>query len=96
MPGEIEQRVDLGDRHLFGAGGELDDLVSRLYLALFEHAEVEARAVVGDEQSGNPRVVHADPDAVTGDAGLRYLEDGVADLVAVADADLVVGRVLRR
>ena len=64
--------------------------VSRLYLALFEHAEVEARTVVGDEQRGNARVVHADPDAVAGDAGLRYLEGGAADLVAVADAHLVV------
>ena len=46
VPREVEQRVGLSDRHLFGAGGELDDLVSRLYLALFEHAEVEARAMV--------------------------------------------------
>ena len=46
VPGEVEQRVDLGDRHLFRAGGELDDLVSRLHVALFEHAEVEAGAVV--------------------------------------------------
>ena len=33
---------------------------------------------------------HADPDAVAGDARLRDFEDGGADLVAVADADLVV------
>jgi hypothetical protein len=46
VPGEVEQRVGLGDGHLFGTGGELDDFVSRLYVALFEHAEVEARAVV--------------------------------------------------
>jgi hypothetical protein len=59
-------------------------------LALFEHAEVEAWAMMRNEQRGNPRVVHPDPDAVTGDAGLRDLEGGGADLVAVADADLVV------
>ena len=92
VPGEVEERVDLGDRHLFRAGGELDDLVSGLHLALFEHAEVEAGAAVGDEQGGNARVVHADPDAVAGDAGLRDFEDGGADLVAVADADLVVAQ----
>ncbi len=90
VPGEVEQRVDVGDRHLLGSRGELDDLVSRLYLALFEHAEVEARAVVGDEQRGNPRIVHADPDAIAGDARLRHLEDRAADLVAIADAHLVV------
>ena len=93
VPGEVEQRVDVGDRHLLGSRGELDDLVSRLHLALFEHPEVEARAVVGDEQRGNPRIVHADPDAIAGDARLRYLEARAADLVAIADAHLVVGQV---
>jgi MOSC domain-containing protein YiiM len=36
------------------------------------------------------RQAHSDPDAVTGHAGLGDFEDGGADLVAVADADLVV------
>jgi hypothetical protein len=46
VPREVEQGIRLSDRHLFGTGSKLDDLVSRLYLALFEHAEVEARAMV--------------------------------------------------
>ena len=46
VPGEVEQRVRFGDRHLFGTGGHLDDFVSGLYLALVQHTEVEARAVV--------------------------------------------------
>jgi len=87
---EVEQRVSLGYGHLFGAGGELDDLVSCLHVSLFEHAEVEARAVVRDEQGGNARVVHADPDAVAGDPGLRDLEDRGADPVPIADADVLV------
>ena len=65
-----------------------------LHLALLEHPEVEARAVVGDEQRGNLRIVHADPDPVAGDAGLRHLEDRAADLVAIADAHLVVAESL--
>ena len=92
MPGEVEQRVQVGDRHLLRPRGELDDVVASVHLALFEHAEVEAGAVVGDEQGGDPRVVHADPDPVAGDPGLRYLEGGGADLVAVADADLVIAK----
>ena len=92
MPGQVEERIDLRNRHLFRPGGELEDLVARLHLALLEDAEVEAGATVGDEQGGNPRVVHADPDAVAGDARLRDFEDGGADLVAVADADLVVAQ----
>lgn len=90
MPREVKQRVDVGDRHLLGPRGELVDLVSRLHIALFEHAEVEAWPVVGDEQGGNPRVVHPDPDAVAGYAGLCDLEDRGADLVAIPDADFVV------
>ena len=94
MTGEVEERVDLDHRHPFRAGGELDDLVSCLHLALFEHAEVEAGPAVGDEQRGNARVVHSDPDPVTGDARLGDLEDGGADSVAVAYADLVVAQPL--
>ena len=96
VSGQVEERVDLGDRHLLRPGGELDDLVARLHLALFEHAEVEARAAVRDEQRGDARVVHADPDAVAGDARLGDLEDGGADPVAVADAHLVVAEPLDR
>ena len=91
MARQVEQRVHLGDRHLLGSRGELDDPVSRLHLALFEHAEVEPRTAVGDEESGNPRVVHADPDAVTGHARLGHLEARAADPVTVTDAHLLVG-----
>jgi len=73
---------------------ELDDFVSRLYFALFEHPEVKAWTVVGDKQCGNPRIIHADPDAIAGAARLRYLEDRAANLVAVANAHLVVGQSL--
>ena len=96
VPGQVEQRVDLGDRHLLVSGGDLGDLVARLHVALFDHAEVEARAVVGDQQRRDRRIVHAQPDAVTGDARLADLEERAADPVAVADADLVVGQPLDR
>ena len=91
VAGQVQQRVDVGDGHLLGSRGELDDFVSRLYLALVEHPEVKARTVVGDEQRGNPRIIHADADAIAGDARLRYLEDRAANLVAIANAHLVVG-----
>jgi hypothetical protein len=61
-----------------------------LHLALVEHAEAEAWAVVGDKQRRNPRIIHPDPDAIAGDARLRYLQDRAADLVAIANAHLVV------
>ena len=46
VPWEVEQGIRISDRQLFGVRSKLDDLVSRLHLAQFEHAEVEARAMV--------------------------------------------------
>jgi hypothetical protein len=94
VPREVEERVNLDHRHPFRAGGELDDLVSCLNVALLQDAEVETGAAVGDEQGWNARVVHSDPDPVTGHAGLGDLEDGGPDRIAVADADLVVAQPL--
>ncbi len=94
MPREVEERVDFHDRHLFRPGGELDDLVACLHVALFDHPEVEAGPVVGDEQGGNPRVVHPNPDPEARHSRLGDFEDGGADSVAIADADLVVAQSL--
>src|SRR6516165_7009526 len=49
MAGEVEERADLGDRHFLGARPELGDLVARLYFALLQNAEIEARPVVRDK-----------------------------------------------
>ena len=90
VAGQVEERVGLGYRHLLVAGGDLEDRVACLDVAFFEHAEIEARAMVGDEQRGDARVVHPDADAVAGDPRLRDLEERGPDAVTVADADLVV------
>src|SRR5262249_56740166 len=50
--------------------------------------------VVGDQQSWHRGQVEPDSDAVAGDARLGDLEQRAADAVAVADADLVVGKAL--
>src|SRR5581483_10209070 len=92
VPGEVQQRVYVGDWHLFGSRSEFDDRVARLYLALLEHAEVEPGAVVRDEQGGNPRVFHPDPDAVARYARLRDLEDRRTDLEPVANTYLVIAQ----
>ena len=94
VPRQVEERVHFGNRHLFRPGGELEDLVPCPHHSFLEDAEVETRAVMGDKQRGNPRVVHADPYPVAGDARLADFEEGGADLVAVADANLVVAEPL--
>ena len=94
--GEVEERVDLGDRHRLGPGRDLHHVVARPNVALFEHAEVEARTAVGHEERGHARLVHPDPDPVAGDPRLGDLEERRADAIPVADADLVVAEPLDR
>ena len=96
VSGKVEQRVGLGDGQLLRARRELDDLVSRLHLTFLEDSEVEAGATVRDEERGNARVVHADPDAVARDPRLGDFEGCRPDLVVVTDADLVVAEAVDR
>ena len=88
--GQVEQRVDVGDAERVPADPGAHDLVAGPDLPFDDHTQVEARAVVGDEQGRHSRLAepHADPEA--GDPRLGDLELGVTDAVAVADADLVV------
>src|SRR4051794_18258267 len=90
MTGQIEERVDLGDRHSLGPIGDLHDRIAAAELALLDDATVEARAPAAGEERSHARLVHADTEAVAGDPRLRDLEDGGADPEAVADARLVV------
>ena len=96
MPWQVEERVDLGDRHLLRASSDADDVVTRSDLALLDHPEVEAGPAVGHEQGRHARLPHAYPDAEAGHAGLRHLEDRTSDPVPIADAYLVVGEPLDR
>ena len=90
MTRRVQQGVHLGDGHALRAFGDQDDRVAGADVAFLEDAEVEARPSAGGQQGRHLRLVHANPDAVAGDARLGDLEQGRADPVAVADADLVV------
>jgi hypothetical protein len=92
--GQIEKPIDLRDGH--GLGPPLDalDLVAVSDLALAQHAQVETRATVSDQERRHPRLVHAQADPITRDARLADLEQRRADAVAIADADLIVGQSL--
>ena len=46
------------------------------------------------EKRRHTRLIHADADAVAGHAWLRYLKFSTTDAVAIADADLVIGKPL--
>jgi hypothetical protein len=63
-------------------------------LTFLDHAEIEAWPSAGGQQRSHLRLIHAYPDAVAGDPGLRHLEQGSSNPVAVADAHLVIRQAL--
>ena len=67
-----------------------DDLVAGPHQPFGDHPQIEAWAVMGDQQCGQFRLAepHADPEACH--ARLRDLELRLADPIAIADADLVI------
>src|SRR5512132_306016 len=91
MAWQIEQRIDLGDAHALARFGDLDDGIAGRNLALLQHPEVEAGLAARGQEPRHAWLVHANADAIAGDARLGHFEQGAADLVAVADAHLVVG-----
>ena len=95
-PGQIEERISLGDGQALGTGQDLDDLVAGLDLALLEDAKIKARPVMRHDERRHLRLVHPDADPVAGDARLRHLEQRAPDPVTVADAHLCVGQAVDR
>jgi hypothetical protein len=47
MPGQVQQRVDLGDRHALRPGGDLDDVIPGPHRALTQHPQVKPGPVMG-------------------------------------------------
>ena len=92
MIGRIQERVDLGDGHALLGLADLHDLVAGAHLAFREDAEVEPRPTATGQQRRHARLVHADADAIAGDARLGDLEQRAADPIAVADRHDLVGQ----
>ncbi len=92
--GQVQKPVDVGDGDLLLTRFDPGDLVARLHQPLLEHAQVEPGPVAGHEQRWHRRLLHADAHPEARDAWLGDLEERLADPVAVAYADLVVGEPL--
>src|SRR5580698_9146978 len=90
MPRRIEQRVDLGHRHLRFTLFHLHDLVASDNLAFLEDTEVETGSSAGCQKRRHAGLVHANADAIAGDPGLCNLEQGAPDPIAIADIDAVI------
>jgi hypothetical protein len=96
MIGRIEQCVDLGDGHSLVRLSHLHDFVARAHHAFPQDAEIEPRPSAGCQQRRHPRLVGPNADAIAGDAGLRDLEQGAADLKTIADANGIVRQSFNR
>ena len=94
VPGQVEQRVDVGHAQRVRAASGADDLVAGGDVALGQDAQVEPRTVVGDQQRRELRLPHPHPHPEAGDARLGDLELRLTDPVAITDADLVVAESL--
>ena len=94
MRREIEQRIDLGDGHALPGLADLHDLVAGADLALAQDAEIESRPAARRQQRRHPRLVGANAEPIAGHARLGDLEQRAADLIAVTDANGIVGQIL--
>src|ERR1700690_4211630 len=90
MSWQIQEGVNVGHCDLFWTIGDFYNVVGCTNFSLLQHAKVESWFVMGYEQGWHPRFVHADADAVTRYAWLRYFKFSTTDAVAIADADLVI------
>ena len=90
--GRIEERVDLCDGHSLLRLSHFHDFVAGAHLTLLQDAEIKPRPSAGCQQCWHPGLVHANADAIAGNARLRDLEQRAADLITVADARGIVGQ----
>src|SRR5579863_4512230 len=94
MSRQIQQGVGVGHTDSLRTVSNLYNVVACTNFSFLQHAKVESWSVMFYEQGWHTRLVHADADAVAGHAWLRYLKFSTTDAVAIADADLVIGKPL--
>ena len=94
MSRQIQQPIHLGDRDPFRTIGDFYGFVAGTYFSFLQHAKVESWSSVLHEQGWHARLVHADTDAVAGNARLGHFEYRITNAVPITDADLVIGKSL--
>ena len=87
----IEQRINFGDRDPVGAIRDLLNFVSSTNFAFRDDTAIEPWPAMRNKQGRHLGIVHANSEAIAGDAGLRHFKDRSADPVSVPNANLIVG-----
>src|SRR5215475_6770701 len=96
MIGQIEQRIDLSDRHPLVRLAHFHDLVASANFTLLKNTEVEAGLPARCQQRRHAGLIHADADSVASHAWLADLEKRGTDLEAVPDAHGIIRQAFYR
>ena len=96
MPWQIQEGVNLGHTDSLWTVSNFYNVVARPDFSFLQHAKVESWSVMCYEQGRHSRFVHANADAVARYAGLCYFKRRITNAVAIANADLVIGKSLNR
>jgi hypothetical protein len=88
--GQVQQRINFGDRDLSWPINNLQNFVSGANLTFLDHAAIESWPSMRDEKGRHLSVVHSNPEPIAGNARLRNLKYRAADSVPVSNADLIV------
>jgi hypothetical protein len=96
MPGQIEERIGLGDAHALRTVADFHDLVPGRDVAGFQHTEVEPGPVMLHQQRNHARPVHPDFNPVAGHARLRHFEQRAANPITVGNGNVLFTTELAR
>jgi glutamine synthetase adenylyltransferase len=94
MSWQIQEGVNVGHTDSLWTVSNFCDVIARTNFSLLQHAKVESWSVMFYEQGWHTRFIHANADAVTRHARLRYFKFSATDAVAIADAHLVIRKSL--
>src|SRR5580704_10980267 len=94
MSRQVQECVNIGHADSLGTVSNFLDLVACPNCSFLQHAKVKSRPAMFNDQSCHARFLHANAEAVAGNARLRDFQYRVTNAVAIADADLVIRKPL--
>jgi hypothetical protein len=94
MSRQIQESVDIGDTGSLWPVTDLYNLVARTNFSLLQHAKVKSWSVMCYEKRRHARFIHPDAHAVARYPRLCHFKYRATNAVAIADADVVIGKPL--
>jgi hypothetical protein len=94
MSWQIQEGVNLGHADSLWTVSNFYNVVARPNFSFLQHAKVESWSVMRYEQGWHPRFIHANADAVARYARLCHFKYRITNAVAIANADLVIRKLL--